>query len=204
MERDFILQCAENFGYGPRHFSLWQQLTYWRIPRPAWVRQNPQEPLATLFDNLPQLTRDGIVTWGIFIQTNSLLQQPGSGDAPAELVYSLEDTDRVELSDLAYIVRDLAQLKRTTPVDKELAWISNYLIDGNIRVFGRVVPRTICPRYRCRISTTYVVRKHLPSGYVRNGVVPIIVNPVEPYVALVLPDRYWPEPLIKWWSGIPQ
>ncbi|HVX15999.1 MAG TPA: hypothetical protein VHC22_32745 [Pirellulales bacterium] len=195
-----IYECIENFRPAPRHHSLWDWITYFRIPRPVWLRENPTDGLATLFQNLHTLFTEGIVVWGHIIQANSQLFQSGVHDCPGELVYSLDDVRRVDPDRLGQVAHQLYSLKGTQPEDPELAPIAHYLTDQLIRVFGLPVPRSISPNLRCHISTTYFVRKHLPRRRLCNSLLPIVVNPREPHVAMPLPARYWPQPLIDWWS----
>ncbi len=200
---EMIAQCAENFGRPPRRFSLWDRLTYLRVVRPEWLYQNPNNELETLFLNLARLKRDGRVVWGHFIQANSELFAPGKNDQPGEVVYSFEDAATVAVEELSGVAADLAALKHTKPEAPALAAIANRLTDEYTSVFGKRVPSAISPKLPCRMSTIYVVRKHLPSPkpHLRKPLLPIIVNPTEPHVALVLPSRYWPEALLEWWNG---
>lgn len=198
---DVIHECIERFGPAPRHQSLWNKLTYFRIPKPLWLRANPSDGLTTLFDNLPTLFTEGRVVWGHVIQANSLMFEPGVFDCPGELVYSLDDAQRVDPDRLREVADQLYSLKGTEPEDPELASIAEYLTNELIRVFGLPVPRAISPNLRCRISTTFFVRKHLPLRRLCNSLLPIVVYPREPYVAMPLPARYWPQPLVDWWSA---
>lgn len=195
-----IHECIENFGLAPRRLSLWDRLTYFRIPRPRWLPANSSDGLSTLFQNLHTLFTEGTVVWGHIIQANALLFQPGLDDCPGELVYSLADARRVDPDDLGQVAHQLYSLKGSAPEDPELAPIATYLTDEMIRVFGLPVPKTISPNLPCRISTTFFVRKHLPLRRLCTPLLPIVVNPSEPYVAMPLPARFWPQPLIDWWS----
>lgn len=198
--RNAIDECIENFGPAPRRQSWWDRLTYLRVPRPRWLPANSSDGLSTLFQNLHTLFTEGTVVWGHIIQANSLLFAPGADDCPGELVYSLADTRRVDPEDLGQVAHQLYTLKGTEPEDPELAPIANYLTDEMIRVFGLSVPRTISPNLPCRISTTFFARKHLPQRRLCTSLLPIVVHPREPYVAMPLPSRYWPQPLVDWWS----
>ncbi len=202
MFREAIAQCAENFGESPRHFSLWDRLTYWRVVRPDWLYQSPNDELETLFLNLRMLRRNGKVVWGHFIQANSLLHSPGNIDCVAEVVYSLDDANPIDPDELGAVAGALASLKHTKPADPDAAFIADYLTSEWVRIYGKPVPSAISPRRWCQISTIYVVRKHLPTSgrYLRQTFLPIIVNPTAPQVALVLPSRYWPAKLVDWWS----
>jgi len=201
--REVIAQCAENFGKSPRQFSFWDRLTYWRVVRPEWLYQSPNDELETLFLNLRKLRQNGKVVWGHFIQANNLLYSPGGGDCPAEVVYSLDDSNPISPEELGGVAGALASLKHTKPTDPDLASVADYLTNEWMRVYGKPVPQSISPRHSCQISTIYIVRKHLPKPgqCLRQPLIPIIVHPAAPHVALALPSRYWPEPLIEWWSG---
>ena len=203
MFREMISQCAKSFGDSPRQISLWDRLTYWRVVRPEWLYQTPDDGLETFFLNLAKLKRDGKVVWGHFVQANNLLYSPGGGDCPAVVVYSLDDTNAISPEELGEIAGSLAALKHTKPADPELASIADYLTDEWTRVYGKPVPTSISPLHPCKMSTIYVVRKHLPkpNHCICAPFIPLIVNPKAPHVALPLPSRYWPKALVDWWSN---
>ncbi len=203
MFQECLSQCATNFGMSPRDISLWDRLTYWRVVRPDWLYQRPDDELETLFLNLNQLRRNGKVVWGHFIQANSLLYAPGSSNCPAEVVFSLDDSNPIHPEELHEVARTLGSLKHTTPYDPDLASIADYLTSEWTRVYGKPVPRSISPQHPCQISTIYIVRKHLPvqGRFLQKPILPIVVNPTTPHVALALPSRYWPVAFTEWWLG---
>lgn len=196
-----IVEFANNFGATPRKFSLWDGLTYLRVARPEWLYQNPNDELETLFLTLSKLKRNGQVVWGHIVQANSQLFSPGRWDCPAEVVYSLHDPD-TGLEELSEIAGELYGMKGTEPDDPVLQVIADYLTNEMTRVYGLAVPASICQRYRCQITTTYVVRKHLPKPdrCLRRRFLPLVVHPTT-HVALPLPSRYWPKALIEWWAN---
>ena len=202
MFREALARCVENFGPSPRRIPFWDRLTYWRIVRPDWLYQNPNDELETIFLNLADLRKNGKVVWGHIVQANSLLHGPASGgDCPAEVVYALK-AEAIEPEELGDIALALAALKHTQPDDPALAFIADHLTNEWTRVYGKRVPESLSPTHVCRISTIYVVRKHLPKGRLCAPLLPIIVNPVAPHVAIVLPARYWPKELVEWWSKL--
>lgn len=186
-------------------FSLWGRLTYWRVVRPEWLYQSPDDGLETLFLNLTKLKRNGKVVWAHFVQANKLLYSPGDVDCLAEVVYSLGDADSIQPEELGEIAGSLAALKHTKPDDPELASIADYLTSEWMRVYGRTVPGSISPRHSCKMSTIYVVRKHLPKPKPKQWLcaplIPLIVSPTAPHVAIPLPSRYWPKSLVEWWTS---
>jgi hypothetical protein len=162
----------------------------------------PGDELKTLFRNFRNLRRNGQVVWGHIIQANSLLFSPGHGDLPAEVVYSLDDSNPIAPDKLGAVAQTLFSLKHTEPKGPELASIADYLTNELIRVFGKPVPSMISGRAKCHISTIYVVRKHLPKPRqcLQQSLLPIVVHPQPPHVCLVLPSRYWPDKLVNWWQ----
>lgn len=195
-----IDECIDNFGPAPRRLSLWDRLTYFRIPKPDWLIDDPSDRINILFQNLPGLFTNGSVVWGHIVQANRLMFEPGVHSCPGELVYSLADPRRVTPEALHQVATRLYELKGSATQDPELAPIANYLTDEHIRVFGLRVPKKISTYLSCRISTTFFVRKHLPQRRICRLLMPIVINPESPRVAMPLPARYWPKPLVEWWS----
>ena len=202
MFREMIAECEANFGPPPRRYSLWDRLTYLWLVRPEWIYQEPVDDLETLFLNRWKLWRDGRVVWGHFVQANSQLFMPGKENNPAELVYSLDAPD-LGLEELSEIASALFSLKRTTPDDPQEKAIADHLTNEYTRVFGLPVPPAFSPPARCMVSTTYVVRKHLPGPdhCLRKTLLRVVVLPTPPHVVLPLPSRYWPKSVREWWRS---
>lgn len=203
MFEELLDQCIRNFGSAPRRFSIWDRLTYWRVVRPDWLYESPNDELETIFLNLSRLRKEGRVVWGQIIQANNLLFSRGGGDCPGEVVYSLEESASVDPDELGTVATAIESLKHTKPADTELLSIADYLTNEWTRVYGKLVPRSISPTFKCQISTVYFVRKHLPgpAHSLERSLLPLIVSHRSPHVALVLPSRYWPDQLVDWWCG---
>ena len=197
---DLLSECTENFGVAPRHISLWDRLTYLRIAKPHWLREDPSDKMLTYFENFSEVFTEGVVVWGHVIQANRILFEDGPDNAPGEVVYSLHDSAQATPEHLRRVAYSLGLLKHTEPENPELAPIAEYLTNQRIRVFGLRVPIKISRRVRCRISTTYFVRKHLPNRRLCSPLLPLVVNPRAPFVAVILPERYWPEEFAEWWT----
>lgn len=198
--QDAIRECNYNFGEPPREVSFWDRLTYFRVPKPLWLRLNKEDELTTHFQNLNDLFSDGIVVWGHLVQANNLMFEEGNNNCPGEIVYSLDDPSRVDPEYLQQVAHELFQLKGTKPSSPKLQPIANYLTNEMIRVFGLPVPSSISPSIQCKISTTLFVRKHLPKHQLCASLLPVIVSRQKPHVVTTLPERYWPPELLEWWS----
>lgn len=196
---DALEDSIRRFGRSPR-WLLRDRFSYLRIPRPPFLQHFPSDKIGLVFQHSRRVFTRGTVVWGRIIQANSLMFEDGVDDCPGELVYSLEDADVADTSHLQYVAEKLYALKGTTPKDVESARVADYLTKETVRVFGLPVPKSISPRVRCRISTTFFVRKHLPNRRLSGLILPVVVNPQPPHVALPLPAKYWCPDLVRQWT----
>ena len=194
-----IVECIENFGPAPRTLSFWDQLTYLRIGKPLWLRMDSMDDMNVLFRHKRALLKNGRVVWGHVVQANSLMYEDEPDNCPGEIVYSLADSGKATPKYLARLASRLYSLKGTRPTDLASAKIAAHLTDEMTRVYGLKVPIILSPKVRCQISTTFFCRKHLPQRKLCKSILPIIVYPQKPFVALPLPERFWPKKLIEWW-----
>ena len=198
---DLISACRRNFHEAPRRFSFWARRGDLRLPLPDYLVRHPEDRLNLFFEHYWDTLEHGEVVWGHVIQANDNLFTDGSYDHPGEVVYSLEDSDKVDPRELARVARQLYALKGQPQEQEGQARIADYLADEMERVFGLRVPMAIGNKLRYRISTTYFVRKHLPQKRLCASLFPIVVRPSNPFVVVVLPSAYWPEALLKRWDG---
>ncbi|ODA32765.1 hypothetical protein A6X21_20760 [Planctopirus hydrillae] len=196
-----VSEIEEAMGLSPRRFSLWNRWTYLHVPPPDWLRERPADELKTYFRWLPRTFRYGKVVMGCVIQANQYAWEKESFDVPGEVVYSLMDAEWVTDDDLLEVAKRLFKLKGASPQKSDSKEIADYLTNQRIRVFGLPVPREIYPRYHFQISTIMFVRKHMPEQRICSKVLPLIVYPNEPYVATIVPMKYWPEDYIKQWTN---
>lgn len=200
MIMDQTLQyCADKFGVPPRKFSVFARWGYLRIPYPEWVVDNEDDPILMLWGGMKRLRREGIITWGHVVQANELLFEKGLEDHPGELVYSIKGDSHGDPDELARVAGELFELKGSMPDSPELAPIAAYLTDELTRAFGIDIPSVVSPNLQCQVSSAMFVRKHLPGGVLNKSLMPILVLPDDPQIAMPLPSRYWPEDFVEWW-----
>jgi hypothetical protein len=197
---DVIQDCMNNFGRPPRKISFVDKHSYLRVSKPDWLRLNPTDDLALLFENYNTLLSRGLIVWGHLVQANTEIFENGKSNLPGEVVYSLMIPRFDDTAILPDIARELFQLKETKPENQQLHAIATHLATEYSRVFGLKVPPSISPRRACLISTTLFVRKHLPGQKLNTSLFPLIVNPKSPHVVLPLPERYWPKEFVEWWN----
>ena len=186
------------FGTAPRKFP--QSIrNYLKLNKPPWLPQVPDDKINLIFEHSDRVLRDGVVVWGRVIQANQQLFEDGEHDCPGEVVYSLDDSRKVDVGFLEQLATKLFSLKGTEPSHEELAPIANYLTDQMIRVYGLDVPRILSPNLNCKISTVFFDRKHLPNQKLCSLWLPIVVSRSAPFVATPLPERFWPRDLKELW-----
>ncbi|MEZ6049335.1 MAG: hypothetical protein R3C11_27905 [Planctomycetaceae bacterium] len=162
---------------------------------------DPADKINIIFDEHKRLFKEGVIVWGHIIQANAhLFDSNDDHDCPAETVYSLSSNESANPEDLERIAHKLFSLKGRRPVRDDLRMIANYLTNESIRVFGFPVPADLAKRRNCRISTIMVFRKHLPVPFLNNTFFPLLVSPSNPYVAMILPSRYWTSPILSLWT----
>lgn len=203
MFESWIKQCAQQLGPTPRNFSIWDRYTYLRVARPEWLYQSPQDKLETFFLNRVSLWKNGRVVWGHIVQANNQLFSPGRYDCPGEVVYSMESNDSIAVNDLASVASKIFELKHSKVRSPSTEPIAQHLENQMTRVFGMPVPDSMGPPKSLKISTVYFVRKHLPKPKrcLEKGLMPLLVHPESPHVAMIVPSRYWPVPFQEWWCG---
>ncbi len=193
--------CNRNFGNVPRNFGWFEFHTYLKIPKPMWCEKDffGQKNLVSFFKTQKNIIRNGVLVWGTVIQANALLFKHGWFNHPGEVVYCPDASREVDLEALYEVAFRLGQLKNTKPKEPELSYIADYLTNEFMRVFGHPVPRCMSPKMDCCISTVLFARKHLPNKRLSGTFFPLILNPNDPKVAMVLPSRYWPDELVSAW-----
>ncbi len=191
--------CRDTAGAAPRNFSLMDRLSYLNPRTPMWC--TPSDPLTKYVKDRGMLLKEGTIVWGALVQANTLMFQPGTHDHAGEVLFSVEPervVDPLQLSRVAHRVFGLKGVQQSEPA---LARIAEHLGEEYARAFGLEVPKSLSPEIPSAISTVLLHRKHLPSGYLKRSIFPILVLVPDPWLAMVLPSRYWPTELTKWWDA---
>jgi hypothetical protein len=195
-------QCRASFGpVGPggRRFTVHDMAKYLHVMKPGWCEDS--DPLSELFRGYRRLLASGAVTWGCMVQANERLFKDGPLDHPAELVYAADLGSQARFPELALASSRIFDLKGESVDDPELQAVGDHLANEMTRTFGQPVPEKLSPGLRCETTTVYVVRRHLPRRWLCGPLMPIVVAPEPPRLAMVLPAHYWPPELARWWAA---
>lgn len=117
---DILLKCIRNFGELSRKVPIRDRFTYYRVPRPGWLRSNPADKLITHFEHLGTLFSSGIVVWGRVVQANVMMFEEGDNDCPGDIVFSMTDPGHADPDYLTHVSQELYRLKGTEPTDDEM------------------------------------------------------------------------------------
>ncbi len=197
--KDAILETRQNLN------SRTEDSDYDRIVPPHWLLINDEigpSHFKELFENQDVLFSEGTVVWGRLIQANSFLFSPGPDDHPAVVLYSLDE----EIDSNPKIIRKAAKKiyklkgKRTDP---DLQNFSDMLKSEHTRKWKIPIPPHITNNIQCFYTTSLIIRKHLPDGYLYHTQFPYLVCPEKTNVGTILPSRYWSEKFIKrYWTVV--
>lgn len=195
---EWLRAVRDALGEPPRSFAFWDRITYLRVPMPGWARG---DPIKLYFNGRRRLLQDGFVTWGHFVQANYLLFKPGPFSAPAEMVFGLDPARDPDPGVLESTAGRLFELKGATSTDPEAAAIGRHLPAERTRAFGMPIPRAFRAPQPLALSTVFVCRAHLPQPrFLHHRLLPLLVSPTDPRIIMPVPARYWPDPLLTWWS----
>ncbi len=180
---------------------MWQRMTLLRVPQSLWMQHNTEDQINDYFRDLPRLFSHGRIAWGAVIMANPALFEAGRGNHPAAIVFCPTGAEEVSPKYLSYLARLLYSLAGTEPVDKELIQLARHLTDQMSRIYGVPVPIKFSPIAECFVSTTLIVRRHLPNGFLSGSCLPFLVNDRAPSTLTILPSFFWPDWLKEQWKA---
>ena len=80
-------------------------------------------------------------------------------------------------------------------------WTRDWLADAH-QPLGHRLPPALVDRRVVYHSAVLAYSTHLPDGWFRRGLVPLLVErDTETPTALIVPQDFWPEHLLDWWRA---
>lgn len=171
---------------------------------PKWLKEAPEDRLNFVFDFYDRLFASGRVYYAYIIQANILLFQPkNSDDCPASVIFS----DAPEISENPFILRKWGQyiysFTEKVPLDtpEELHEIVRILNDGRDRsAFSFKITEPGGLSAKADFRSVVVFRKHLPLGFLRGSVVPVLTADGCRGATIILPKSFWSKAFLKEWE----
>jgi hypothetical protein len=197
--REIIEECRRNVGPRPRQLSKDEAAAFqfrfsFVVRFLNWF--NPDKLM--LIPKLQTVLRDrGRVVWGHLVFANDKLWKKGGTETlPAYLVYSTSD----QVDGSPEILVDTVQAIHE-PTDAEVAQLYKTLNEGLVHPMRQVMPPRISSGVNVYLTTCWIPPSHLPSGFLTNSLLPILIHPDETEAVVILPSRYWAKDLVALWSA---
>lgn len=191
--------CRRAFGAPPRSVPLGARWRMSPLP-PLWMWLHLGDAIWVLYRERARLLRSGRVVWGTLVQANELLFQPATADLPAAALYSPDRHYDDKPEELGRIAQALFALKGTTPADPSLQKLAHDITDELERSYNLRVPDLLTGGREVYLTTIMVHRRHLPGGYLTQGLFPLIAHPASTRATMILPARYWGPELRYFWE----
>jgi hypothetical protein len=191
-----IHDIRAKLGPPPRRVGLLTRWKFQQLP-PKWMA--PSDQLQTVHRNRIPLLQRGKVVWGSIVQANNLLFSPGPLTHPALIAFATSDAFDAEPQRLRDISGWVFSLKHTTPSDPLELKLAQLVTDELDRG-GFVVPGDLIGGVEIRGSALLVYREHIPGGFLRSGILPLLISDSIPAV-MIVPSEYWPPELVALWQS---
>jgi hypothetical protein len=192
-----IAETRDRFGDPPRAFGFLQRW-HLRLKRPSWWKQAGEE-ISAIYRDQRFLMNLGQIAWGVMVQANNLLFEPGADDCPGVVIYS-PDRKRTDsltpLLDMASALGDLKESEPSDPYEQRYGRMLAGELEGGR---GQRIPKSISRGVDVFSTAVMFHRKHLPTGLLSQGHFPVLFHPSTKAV-IVVPSRYWSPDLIRDWK----
>jgi hypothetical protein len=160
--------------------------------------------LLTIIKDQAKLYEHGDLCWGQLVEANALLTRPNNEHTlPAAVIYSLDPHYEGNPGPLEKIAQGLSSSKNTVDDDTEFGVFMRTIRKDFERILKLELPRSICDGRSVYYATLLVQPSHLPGGLLTRRRFPIISKRTETEAAMVLPQHFWPQRLIKNWIASP-
>jgi hypothetical protein len=197
-----LREARERFGPAPRSFPDPETAAYLAAPPQTWPNDEPAELFFhRILADRAVLLRHGQIVWSRLVRLNKRLWEPGDRDHPGRVVYGLDP----ELTGTSFRLQEISDAvvaaPRTEPPDRAHEQVAAVLTKGADLTVRVPVPVALTGGLRHVYLTSVIVqRSHLPDGYLRANILPLLTAPDRTPATMVLPSRYWPGWLLRQWA----
>lgn len=199
--KSILDECRRLFDTGGQGGGLLGRLIG---PGPRdWDRDCGEDNVAAeLVPHYRLLLDHGRVVWACVVQADDALFAPGHADGPANTVYGEDASFDVDVDALRRVAQQVFALKHTQPEDPQAAKVAALVGDEQNRALNILLPPSLTGGAAAAVcfTTTIVHRLRLPTGFLADGIVPVVVCPEHTPWNMLLPARYWPAALCDLWA----
>ena len=172
----------------------WNQL---KMTRPKWMRFRFWDQLRKIYRVQRDIWKHGSLTWGSFIQANSLLFEPGDDQHPLAMMYLVDPEQTYRASEMHDIAYRLFYAKENDVEHESWAMHGAWLANEMSRSAAIPVDPALTHGLRLECGAAMAQRNHLPFGYLSGRFFPVIRAPQISDYALILPSHLWPVEFIQ-------
>lgn len=169
---------------------------YLDIPAPAWAQG---DAFGAWFDNYRTLYKGGRIVWGVTVQANYAIFDPGDDDCPGQIMYDPHGI--VPPQQLNEAAARFSNSKGCRMLDPRLKFFSDFLTEERTTVFGLRMPYSISSDDICSSAIMYV-RKHLQGERLCQPFYPLLIHDDVPGFAMILPRRFWTPGLLEMYDDL--
>lgn len=155
----------------------------------------------TPLDAKRALVYRGHVVWGLITRAFFPSYVPGRNTHYGSVVYGLDGHEPDSVFDLAWCVNQLRENDATPPVGTEQ--IASAIRDDRSNFSRLRLPLDLGAHGESYLSNLCIHRSRLPTGYLHDRFLPLLVAPVETEWCCILPLRFWTPMLKEIWSRGP-
>ena len=143
----------------------------------------------------------GSVVWGLIARAFFPSYLPGRNTHYGSVVYALDSHEPDSVFELAWRVNQLRENNSPPPVGTEQ--IASAIRDDRSSFRRLRLPVELEAYGEAYLSNLCIHRSRLPTGYVHDRLLPILVAPSETEYCCILPLRFWTAMLKQIWSSGP-
>ncbi|NHZ35540.1 hypothetical protein [Massilia rubra] len=169
---------------------------YLDLARPDWIAGDTFEHW---YDNYRTLFRGGRVVWGVTVQANYAIFEPGREDCLGQIMYDPHGI--VPPEQLRQATSRFIKVKGCRLSDPRLSFFSDFLTEEHVSVFGLRMPYSISSDDICTSAIIYP-RKHLQGERLCQPFYPLLIHDDVPGVAMILPRRFWTPGLLEMYDDL--
>jgi Fe-S cluster assembly iron-binding protein IscA len=175
----------------------------WLGSRSKPLEMNPHDDVPeSVLNHYEELLTSGQVVWGHTVMANREMYSPGRLDRPGNVVYSPEryfDNRPHRLADVADAV---GALKYTLPDVPDLAEVAETISDEYNAVKRQWLPDQLTDGREVYLAWIILHRSRLPSGFLSDRLLPLLIHPEKTWANMILPIPYWAPSLVDEWGRL--
>lgn len=159
------------------------------------------DPLSQIYDDQDILLLTGNAYPAYVVQANVKLFEKGRKSHPAYVVFSTDDYYIGNEYLLDEYATTLFSYKGATSVPDYLKEVVEVVTDQRKRVFNVLLPHKMTDGRDVYFTIILVERKHLPTGKLSRGHIPLLAAVGKVKSSMILPYYLWSDSLIESWKN---